>query len=385
MTSSASAALFPQYMYESILKIATGDPQFKFKTKSTPYPLTYELEVRRNTSDAGQVIFFASIAYSIIITVTVSYLVAERTSTQKHVQEVAGMRLLSYWIANFIVDAVKLYILIGATIVLFIVFDLEFDTARWIFVAFPFGILPFTYVTSFLFTAESAAQTFTMFFHMAVILAFSSVIFIIRLVHSIEVYGDWLHLGFRLIPSYSIASALYTDAGLERLAHTRDISTGDGDDISDDPWDFWNSTLDLICMGGHFVFWCLILLLIEADLFKRCRKCYNKICCILRPGKKKDMKVDPDVAAEAERLDQAPASELKIRVKNLRKVYGMKGSCCKTNKSVVAVEDISFGLDSGEIFALLGVNGAGKSTTFKTLTNEIEASSGEIRFGQFDI
>ena len=38
----------------------------------------------------------------------------------------------------------------------------------------------------------------------------------------------------------------------------------------------------------------------------------------------------------------------------------------------------SFGLNYGECFALLGVNGAGKSTTFKSLTREIAPTLGEI-------
>ena len=72
-------------MYESILKVATDDPEFEFKTRSTPFPITYEIRRRVATSDAGAVIFFASIAYSIVITVTISYLVVERVSQLKHV------------------------------------------------------------------------------------------------------------------------------------------------------------------------------------------------------------------------------------------------------------------------------------------------------------
>ena len=51
----------------------------------------------------------------------------------------------------------------------------------------------------------------------------------------------------------------------------------------------------------------------------------------------------------------------------------------------MAVEDISFGLEAGECFALLGVNGAGKSSTFKCLTGEVEPTSGSIHIGAFDI
>ena len=47
-------------------------------------------------------------------------------------------------------------------------------------------------------------------------------------------------------------------------------------------------------------------------------------------------------------------------------------------KPFLAVERISFGLDYGECFALLGVNGAGKSSTFKSLTADTVPTEGEI-------
>ena len=58
-----------------------------------------------------------------------------------------------------------------------------------------------------------------------------------------------------------------------------------------------------------------------------------------------------------------------IRIFKLRKVYAKM-----FGKPFMAVERISFGLDYGECFALLGVNGAGKSTTFKSLTRNILAT-----------
>ena len=51
----------------------------------------------------------------------------------------------------------------------------------------------------------------------------------------------------------------------------------------------------------------------------------------------------------------------------------------------MAVENISFGLDYGEGFALIGANGAGKSTTFKTLTRDILPTTGEITIGGFNV
>lgn len=42
-------------------------------------------------------------------------------------------------------------------------------------------------------------------------------------------------------------------------------------------------------------------------------------------------------------------------------------------------------MDYGECFCLLGVNGAGKSTTFKSLTNEVVPTHGEITINGLNI
>lgn len=49
------------------------------------------------------------------------------------------------------------------------------------------------------------------------------------------------------------------------------------------------------------------------------------------------------------------------------------------------MENLSFGLRKGECFALLGVNGAGKSTTFKMLTAEEEPTAGRITIQGMDM
>ena len=69
-----------------------------------------------------------------------------------------------------------------------------------------------------------------------------------------------------------------------------------------------------------------------------------------------------------------------IRVHNFRKAYT---TLC--GSPVLAVEKISFGLDYGECFALLGVNGAGKSTTFKTLTKDTIPTTGTVSIAGYDV
>lgn len=54
-------------------------------------------------------------------------------------------------------------------------------------------------------------------------------------------------------------------------------------------------------------------------------------------------------------------------------------------EDVLAVDDISFGVDSGQIFGFLGPNGAGKSTTIKILTSLALPSSGKASVGGYDV
>lgn len=63
-----------------------------------------------------------------------------------------------------------------------------------------------------------------------------------------------------------------------------------------------------------------------------------------------------------------------IEVKNFTKKYG----------SFVAVDNISFVVNDGEIVGLLGPNGAGKSTTMNAITGYIEQTDGEITVNGYD-
>lgn len=64
-----------------------------------------------------------------------------------------------------------------------------------------------------------------------------------------------------------------------------------------------------------------------------------------------------------------------IRVNDLRKSYG----------DVHAVKGISFQVQEGELFAFLGANGAGKSTTIEILCTLVKKSSGSVEINHFTL
>lgn len=50
-----------------------------------------------------------------------------------------------------------------------------------------------------------------------------------------------------------------------------------------------------------------------------------------------------------------------------------------------AVDDVSFGLEAGEIFGLLGPNGAGKTTTLRMLSGLLKPTAGEAYIGELSV
>lgn len=225
-------------MYESILKTAMNDPEFEFKVTSRAFPMTYYAKNYVNTSKAGTVVFFTAISYSIILTNIVSYLVNERISNLKHVQQLCGMKLMAYWIGNFVFDFFKLYITIAISIFVFWFFKSGLSSSLISYALFPFAVLPFTYCMSFLFTVDSAAQTFTMFFNFLTILVFGTMVFAFRFARKLELFGDRLNWIMRAFPSYLLADSVYFDQGGEILATIRKRTEELQDSVNPNPY-YW--------------------------------------------------------------------------------------------------------------------------------------------------
>lgn len=64
-----------------------------------------------------------------------------------------------------------------------------------------------------------------------------------------------------------------------------------------------------------------------------------------------------------------------IEVRNLTKRYG----------NLVAIDNISFRVERGEILGFLGPNGAGKTTTMRIITGYMAPTEGTVRVADFDV
>ena len=63
-----------------------------------------------------------------------------------------------------------------------------------------------------------------------------------------------------------------------------------------------------------------------------------------------------------------------LEVKNLKKSFG----------TIHAVQDISFTVNTGEVFTIIGPNGAGKTTTLEMIEGLVPPDQGDIKFGELN-
>ena len=64
-----------------------------------------------------------------------------------------------------------------------------------------------------------------------------------------------------------------------------------------------------------------------------------------------------------------------LSIKDLQVYYG----------AINAIKGISFDVEQGEIIALIGANGAGKTTILHTITGLVQAKHGSVMFGGKDL
>lgn len=122
---------------------------------SAPFPTFYVFTTRAQSTQAIDFAVIISIALALIPSVTLAHIISERESKVKHLQMVSGVSLPAYWGANLISDILKMYIPIGIIIGLNAAFSLEYEGVWILLLLYPISVVPFTYLTSFLFTRDT--------------------------------------------------------------------------------------------------------------------------------------------------------------------------------------------------------------------------------------
>jgi ATP-binding cassette subfamily A (ABC1) protein 3 len=147
-----------------------------------------------------------------------------------------------------------------------------------------------------------------------------------------------------------------------------------------DPFDIESAGGDILMMGVDILIYGLLLFLCEfIESSPRLRQMFHKAPSVAPTA----YTADDDVEREkAEAIDASP-EEVSVNVKGVRQVYASLEGCKRVYNT--AVEDVYFNVHRRECFALLGVNGAGKTSVFRILTGEYSPTSGHAYIGGFNV
>lgn len=241
--------------------------------------------------------FVVAIGFALIPAAIVSFILNEREKNLKHMQLISGMSLPAYWVANYFFDIIKSIIPSALVIGLIYAFKLQYDNVWILFLLYPIGVIPFTYVSSFIFGSENVAQTVTIFLHFVFAGIGGIVVFILRIIPSTEAAGDILLWIFKIIPSFCLTNSIMFASSKTSLGVLRP-------DISNDTFALVNMGGDILLLCCHFVFWTIVLIVIELGSFDMCRRCPDKLSKNKLPYNQ-ELDLDEDVVEEAERVANA--------------------------------------------------------------------------------
>lgn len=128
------------------------------------------------------------------------------------------------------------------------------------------------------------------------------------------------------------------------------------------------------------------------DIFENPKENYTKtlLASVPKLGEMNDKKYPepmPLVGVEGQKIQPIPGTEEKLlEVSNLVTRFPVKGGVLRrTVANVHAVEDVSFTINKGQTFSLVGESGCGKSTVGRSILRLEDARSGSILINQADI
>ncbi|KAL4432498.1 hypothetical protein ABPG74_013352 [Tetrahymena malaccensis] len=357
----------------AIIKSLTGKP-IQISVTNKALPKTYNTQQQQGLIQGISSVVFFSMGISFIPASIISFIVKERAEHIKHQQIVSGVTLKAYWISNFFIDYIKFLIPTILSSLLAFVFQVDTMTQNGnfgyfilLFIFYGLALMPFVYLFSFVHSDYGNAQIIQFFVHF-MIGGIGAVIFMILSfsdsTHDIGVNLAWI---LRIFPSFAIYD------GFSKLSSRKNIQIQEN--LSQLP-----SQMNLNVMGGDFMFLIISFFLFTAMLIYlesiRNKKSVFSNNLESKYPHIKPSYVDSDVEEEIKLVQNSNPKDFTVLVRNLRKVFPPTGGSYE-EKPKIAVDNLNFGVQTGDVFCFLGVNGAGKTTTMRMLTGEETIGSGE--------
>ncbi|XP_008277592.1 ATP-binding cassette sub-family A member 1 [Stegastes partitus] len=307
----------------------------------------------------------------------VLFLIEERVSKAKHLQFVSGVKPILYWLANFVWDMLNYTVPATMVVLIFISFQQQSYVSETnlpalvlLLLLYGWSITPLMYPASFVFTVPSTAYVVLTSINLFIGINGSIATFVLELFvdeHLNEV-NRILKKVFLIFPHFCLGRGLIDMAKNQAMA---DAFQRLGTKQTLDPleWDFVGK--NLFAMAAQGVIFFIFTILLQYKFFIRFRPWW------VEPEMAPLGPEDEDVAKERERVKSGKAQSDILTMMDLSKVY-------KAGRKP-AVDRLCLGIPRSECFGLLGVNGAGKTSTFRMLTGDTPITHGEAFLNHYSV
>uniref|UniRef100_A0A3Q3XHW1 P-type phospholipid transporter n=1 Tax=Mola mola TaxID=94237 RepID=A0A3Q3XHW1_MOLML len=369
-----SIGSFLNVMNNGILRarLQAGKDPTKFGITAHNHPLNLTKEqlsqVALMTTSVDVLVSICVIfAMSFVPASFVVFLIQERVNKAKHMQFISGVQPFLYWLANFVWDMCNYIVPATLVIIIFVCFQQEayvsstnLPVLALLLLLYGWSITPLMYPASFFFKIPSTAYVVLTSVNILIGINGSVSTFVLELFGGNEIGGinDILKNVFLIFPHFCLGRGLIDMVKNQAMADALE-RFGENRFRSPLAWDMVGKNLFAMAIEGVIFF--SITVLIQ---YRFCIKARSSSSHLKPIGEE-----DEDVARERQRILSGVGQSDILELRQLTKIY--------KRKQKPAVDRLCVGIPPGECFGLLGVNGAGKTSTFKMLTGDSVVTSGE--------
>ena len=380
---------------------------------NSPFPITYKEKENRKSRNGLTFVFYISIALSLIPSNFITIIVREKENKSKQLQLLSGLSIYTFWINNYIFELIKYYVVVGICLIILVCFSFYEKYLAVLYVFYGPALVSFTYVLSYFLDSEGSAQTSVLLINLFFGSLCGSAVLILRTNENLKNLGIALSIIFRLVPSFCICYG-FNELISQKLLFAIDYYNKNSNDLEEirkkynDPSNIIKDpnyiTLDIIFLAVEiFLYTGLLIFLENKDYFlwklgfRKKRHEEQNLSNTNISEKSGDFR--EQIGGEIrEVINQNEKSSSKgdvfgsknknnypLQVSNLRKsFYNNPFNICYKEKKLI-LNNISFKVENGSCFGLLGGNSAGKTTSFRCLCKELEPDSGSIKIDDEDI
>ncbi|XP_049644107.1 phospholipid-transporting ATPase ABCA3-like [Suncus etruscus] len=385
-----SAAISLEVLDNILFKSLSG-PRASIQVFNKPQPLDYATQ--KMSIDGIRIVLCLAFGMAIVISGFCVLTVTERISSAKHIQFVSGVHVLIYWVSALLSDLMCYFIHCCLLLGVFkycgveaFVENFQFLQTMMIFMLYGWSVVPLVYLGSFLFSSITTAYVkltlFNYFSHV-----FTVVVYSIAHRSGIEFVQKYvIKTALMLLPSYNFVMSLskvFDDYEIKKLCSRKNASVYlncTKERVENSIYNFGEDGIAhfLLALAFAGFFYITVLFCLETTLWDLKNFVFHKIIYNALPKTNlvtdEQCMKDKDQDAEEKEDNNAVAPKLNNTPLVLKEVTKIYFKCPIVN----AVRNISLIVQKSECFGLLGLDGAGKSTTFKMITGKETTTSGVV-------